>query len=557
MSPSRIVVLIILIGYAWRVQGLTDQSLWRDEVDAIYFALRELPATLSMFTAAAQNGPLYFLSLRPWLRLVGSGEFALRYPSTMAGVIALPLYWQVSRILLQSVHQSGHVDRFLTVTSPLIAVFFLAVNPYQIWYSQEGKMYALVVAFALLASWLWLRGIERREARYWIGYFGITSLSFYVHLLMILLIPLHMLWFVIAWPQSRFAWRGYAAALAGLTLPYLPMIWWQWHMLTASAKLTGYNYTPFTDVLRTLLRNHIQGFAPDIELVWLAPLFFVGLAGIVLGGLELKSSQRRRSPTAEDINGSMADSQRIRPSDSSLHPNRETEQSGRQRATAAAGTVAGWRRMLIILSWLFLPIVLIHGLSLRQPVFVDRYIIWIGPAALLIVAVGMAVVWHNAYFVSKPLTFLLFIYMSGFWLNMDWQQKQIEIKYDLRSAVSTVAEQRRLDELLILQIPHMEYSYRYYSSNQGSYPFVGSTERLGRWMGGLWTNNGQPDDLARSEVAAHMERVTDGLKRIWVIRSEVEMWDARHLMDEWLDLHATLVEQWNFHGSQVRLYELR
>src|SRR5688572_29223892 len=64
---SRLYLLcLILAAFAWRVHGLTHQSLWRDEVDAIYFALRELPTTLAMFVQAAQNGPLYYLALRPW-----------------------------------------------------------------------------------------------------------------------------------------------------------------------------------------------------------------------------------------------------------------------------------------------------------------------------------------------------------------------------------------------------------------------------------------------------------------------------------------------------------
>ena len=76
---------LVLAAYAWRVTGLDRQSLWRDEVDAIYFAVRNLDETLSMFVQAAQNGPLYFLSLRAWFAVMGTTEFVLRYPSVVAG----------------------------------------------------------------------------------------------------------------------------------------------------------------------------------------------------------------------------------------------------------------------------------------------------------------------------------------------------------------------------------------------------------------------------------------------------------------------------------------
>ena len=86
-----LLLALVLVAYSLRVTGLDRQSLWRDEVDAIYFAVRALGDTLAMFTAAAQNGPLYFLLLRPWFFLAGTSEFVLRYPSVLLGTASVPL----------------------------------------------------------------------------------------------------------------------------------------------------------------------------------------------------------------------------------------------------------------------------------------------------------------------------------------------------------------------------------------------------------------------------------------------------------------------------------
>jgi hypothetical protein len=48
-------VALILFAFAWRIQNLDGQSLWRDETDAIYFALQDLPFTLSMFVDDRQQ----------------------------------------------------------------------------------------------------------------------------------------------------------------------------------------------------------------------------------------------------------------------------------------------------------------------------------------------------------------------------------------------------------------------------------------------------------------------------------------------------------------------
>jgi len=51
--------------------------------------------------------------------------------------------------------------------------------------------------------------------------------------------------------------------------------------------------------------------------------------------------------------------------------------------------------------------------------------------------------------------------------------------------------------------------------------------------------------------------MTNADSDIWVMRSEVEMWDQRGLMGAWLAQHATLLEQADFHGVQVLHYQLQ
>lgn len=547
---------LVLAAYGWRVAGLADQSLWRDEVDAVYFALRDLPETLSMFVSAGQNGALFFLALRPWLWAAGASEFALRYPSALWSVAAIPVLWQVARRLLETAGQpaeepeAADVDKGaggegrtwdrLLGAAPFLAALFMAVNPYQSWYAQEGKMYALATLLALLAAWWWLRGVERGGWRPWLAYLLTVSIAMYSHLLMVLLIPLGMAWFVIAWPQSRLRRRGYALALAGLTLPYLPLVVWQWRMLFSPHQHTGFSFTPLTQMLRTLLLDQSRGFlppgklsrdltmlaapgiqgqifSPATDLPWLAPIFFLALAGLLLGWVELGG----------------AEGTRLR--------------------------LAGWRRHLLLVAWLVLPIAGVYLLSLRQPVYTPRYLIWIAPAAMMFLAQGVQLVWRNVGgLAGRGAATLLVLYVVGFWTYAGWQQKSQPIKYDLRSAVTHIAAERMPGELLILQIPHMEYAYRYYSGGvRGPQPLAGSDERLGRWAGGLWTNNGWSDEQAWAEVDRQMQLMTAGAPGIWVMLSEAEMWDSRRLMDRWLNEHAELVGQADYHGAQVRHYRLR
>jgi hypothetical protein len=144
----------------------------------------------------------------------------------------------------------------------------------------------------------------------------------------------------------------------------------------------------------------------------------------------------------------------------------------------------------------------------------------------------------------------------GLWGWLGWQQKTQVIKYDLRSAMSYVYQQRATDDLLILQIPHQEWAYRYYTSDFGRNPFEGSDARLGWWGGGPYTNWGRPDEIEWPEVDRYMRSLTHNADIVWVLLSEAPMWDNRRFMDRWLQATAVLEEQKSFAGVIVQRYRL-
>jgi mannosyltransferase len=199
---------------------------------------------------------------------------------------------------------------------------------------------------------------------------------------------------------------------------------------------------------------------------------------------------------------------------------------------------------------------MIYLLSLRQPVYTDRYVIWLAPALMILLALGARTILDHAGLLARPLVAILLIYTIGFWLYAGWQQKTMTIKYDLRAGVTYVDERRDRDTLLILQIPHQQWAWQYYTSDFSFALFDEAPARMGHWAEGLWTNGGQSDGEAQAIVAEQMRALTANSAELWLLSSEVEMWDARHLMRAWLDSHGTLIEQAEFHGVQARHYRL-
>ncbi|MEJ2209248.1 MAG: glycosyltransferase family 39 protein [Anaerolineae bacterium] len=493
---------LLLVAFGLQASGLVSQGLWRDEVDAIRFARRPLAALLETFRTPGQNGPLYYLLLRPWLELAGQGEFALRFFSTLFGVLAVALTARLGRRLFPARPAVG-----------LLAALLAATAPYLVWYGQEGKMYTLVVALVLLSTERYTAALLRGGWQRWLAYVVFTSLLFYVHLTAVLIVPAQALAFFLVGREVRRArWKGWLASLAALTVPYLPLLAWQWPLLRAGGQ-TGYAFVPLPQMVLSLLTSYSLGVvghgAPWALVPFVALLLAVGL-GRAWPGRAL------RAPRG------------------------------------------------ILLCWLVVPVVGFFLVTLLRPIYTARYLIFVLPAYLLLLAVGLeAVARHSRLLAAALLLGLLALNGWGLWL-----QARTPLKADFRAATAYVVEHRAADDLLLFQIPYGRHSFDYYRSQQAAaesapvpgqgdfrlmLPLViGGGPPAYSWAEGLYTNAG----MAPEEAARQMAALTAGYRGVWLVATEVPLWDERGLVQAWLEEHAVREEEAHFVRVDVYYYRL-
>jgi len=166
-SPGRhrlLLCVIVWLAFCLRVYHLDFQSLWRDEVDVLRFALRPAHEAVALLRQPGENGPLFYLLLRPWLDAAGQTEFALRFPSAWAGVVTVALLYALVR-------------RMVGPLPALLAALFAATAPFLTWYSQDAKMYALITALIVLILWLTTKTMSRGGFIRWAALYVLTSAS--------------------------------------------------------------------------------------------------------------------------------------------------------------------------------------------------------------------------------------------------------------------------------------------------------------------------------------------------------------------------------------------
>jgi O-antigen/teichoic acid export membrane protein len=200
------------------VAGLTlrlvaTRGIWLDEATSIQQAEMPLNHMLEILRTTDVHPPLHHLVLWVTVRLLGTGELAVRLPSLIAATALVPLLFIVARELYD--RRAGYAAAALG-----------AVAPFAVWYAQEARMYALFMVFALLAVWLQVRilrsGGGRRD---WIGYVLAAAALVYTQYFGILFVGVQMVAFAVAVARGVLpAWRvlGWTALLVLLVAPLAP-----------------------------------------------------------------------------------------------------------------------------------------------------------------------------------------------------------------------------------------------------------------------------------------------------------------------------------------------
>ena len=274
-------IAIILAAFALRVWNLGDKALSYDEAATAIMSRAAAPDIIAFhWTAAFEHLPLWVLGMRAWSLLVGQSEFALRLPSALAGVLAAPLLWAMLK------RAAPHPDSW-----KLLAATLVTTSPALVLYSQEARMYTLVVAFALISTYVWLRLCQRPSANMIAAYVLASWVMMGLQYYSVLLVGAHLLSALYVTAVTRrdaqraSFWRAAVSAAALATMPLLvwmalsPGFQETLHVVLREAQTHRLTFSAFLlDIWRDL---SFGAFRWQPKIAWLgfltAPLFLLGV----------------------------------------------------------------------------------------------------------------------------------------------------------------------------------------------------------------------------------------------------------------------------------------
>ena len=211
---------IVILAALLRLTNLTHTSLWQDEIYSLMVATlhNTIPASLDLQPHTAQwwveqsltwqamdflklieilkdnvHMPLYYVLLNPWLNIFGVDAFGLRLFSVVPSVLMLwPLYELGKSMFNERVG--------------LFAVFIAAVSPFQLYFAQEGRMYSLVMLWAVLSTLcFWKILFSEKPLKWSPGYAASVVLGVLTHYMFVFLLVFHayMVFVTLTWPYQK------------------------------------------------------------------------------------------------------------------------------------------------------------------------------------------------------------------------------------------------------------------------------------------------------------------------------------------------------------------
>ncbi len=259
---------------------LSRKSLWVDELFTAYIAtlpLGQIPAAV----AADFHPPLYFLLVRLWSEATGTSEFALRWPSVFAAMVALGLTYRLG-------------VRLGNRRVALLGLLGLSFSPFFVEFSRMARYYSWVLCLGVLATYLLLLAWRSGKMYLWAGY-GLASIlllyTFYLGALLLLAHGLALMLY--ADPLCR---RRWLIVMALVALGFLPWATVAVAQVTRSGGMVAADLAGrFSGLLLASLYPFYAFSVGETIFPWFPtalPAAFMGLALVMHGCLFLSRPER-------------------------------------------------------------------------------------------------------------------------------------------------------------------------------------------------------------------------------------------------------------------------
>ena len=248
-EPRVVVTFLLLLLFSVILRLLRlDMGFWRDEIITITEFVSKPWLKIITDIPYPNNHILYSILSKLSILLFGEKEWSARLPAMIFGSLTPPIFYLILK---------KRFSQFVSIS----AATFLSLNFWSVWFSQDARGYSGMILLGLLGIYFFLKYIEQRRTKFFLGYVLCAGISVHFHLYGLFLIMGELCWAMWHWTRKKIEWRILLAVLVALVLGlilYLPGAEELYKYTTGSAKnvgLRGLNFLLAKELLSMLAGN--------------------------------------------------------------------------------------------------------------------------------------------------------------------------------------------------------------------------------------------------------------------------------------------------------------
>ncbi len=400
-----IFVLILVLATSLRFYNITATSLWHDE--AFSALLIKYPWSEMFYRIGLDVHPaLYYIILRLWYYFFGDSLFSLRAFSAIFGILTV---WGVY-LLTKEVFNRKKLA--------LLAACFVAVNPFQIIYSVEARMYTLGTFILIFASYFLIKALNSGKFKDWVWYAIFLAASFHIHYFLFFSVFAHFVyilyWIIKGYRFNIISWfndkkfLSFCGSWIFAGVLFLPWLSWFLRQVRQVQEQYWIPKMGWLSVPSTFYKM-ITGGDINSEKYWYVAIFAFFL-GLVIITYALKKSR----------------------------------------------TEAGWFMLLM----LGVPFTLAILMSLKTSLYLDRYFVFASLFYLILIAVAIFYI-PNKKIAGVLIAFFLILSFVSFTYN--WASLNVKEKPGMAGAAKYLNQKATKEDKILVGSSFIFFTFRYYN----------------------------------------------------------------------------------------------
>ena len=326
-------------------------SIWFDESYSAYLVRGDF-GQIWAETAQDVHPPLFYFLLKIWSNIFGNTDFAMRFMSVFFGAVSIILAFHL-------------LKRWFGVKTAAVATALLSLSPFLIRYGQEMRMYTLIFAIVLGATYALDLALETKKKRYYIIYAVLVALGMWTHYFTALAWLAHVVYLTAVKKINIFKkpwlWTYLGAVL--LFIPWIPAFLTQTATVQQGFWIPGVTFSTLPDYISEAA--YFKEFSNGVDAWWaLLLIVWCAIFGLVLYYNLKKTPDCEKSLTLKT-----------------------TKKTIKLSASKTSNRQPARKKLLLLIILVFVPPVLLFLLSMPplSSMFVSRYVTY---SAILLFALA-------------------------------------------------------------------------------------------------------------------------------------------------------------------------